>query len=352
MRITFPFNQDIEKIFKLLNYNCRLVGGCVRDYLLFNELVDDIDIATPLLSDEVMYLLKKEFNVIPTGLEHGTITVIGEKKYEITTLRKDEKTDGRHAIVSFHSTYEEDAARRDFTMNALYCDYGGNIYDYFNGLADLDKKFIKFIGDPESRIKEDYLRILRFFRFTMRFGALNLEGLNACYKLKEGLLHISRERITQEWFKIINGQYFFKFFKEFKEIMEIIKLTSQDKDINLKDLSSLGLTSCFINEKSMLCLSNAQKKYIHELKIKKLKNQTDANILYNKQGEKFIKDKMIIEKQIFDLVKIDLLPITGSDLIALGYKGKKIGDILKKLEYYWYESFGNLSKSDLIKLIR
>ncbi|WP_342261773.1 hypothetical protein [Alphaproteobacteria bacterium endosymbiont of Tiliacea citrago] len=355
MRIIFPFNKDLEKIFQLLNYNCKLVGGCVRDFILFNTLVDDIDIATPFLPFEVNDLLKSHFSIIPTGLKHGTVTIVGEKKYEITTLRKDVETDGRHALVSFSgTTYEEDAARRDFTMNAFYCDYSGEIFDYFDGLKDLDHGIVKFIGDPEMRIKEDFLRILRFFRFAVRFRNADSFGLAACLKLKEGLLTISKERITQEWFKIINGKYFSEFFKDFLPIMDILNLKSSRKIdlIDIFNLSDLAFTSLFLNEKSLICLSNSQKKYINLLKGVSLKNQTDANIIFNKFGEKLLNDKMILENVFFEKIKIDCVPISGQDLIDFGYMGKQIGDALKQIEFFWYQNFGKLSKTELLNFYK
>lgn len=348
MNIQFPFNSDLEKIFSLLNYNCRLVGGCVRDFLLFSKLVEDVDIATPYLPDEVINLLSADFSIIPTGLDHGTITIIGEKKYEITTLRKDEQTDGRHAVVSFDASYEEDAARRDFTMNALYCDYNSVVYDYFDGLMDLRNGIIKFIGDPELRIKEDFLRILRFFRFSTRFGNIDNRGLRACYKLKDGLLKISKERITQEWFKIISAPFFSHFFDDFKPIMDVLLLFFDSFKPECFSLSALGFTSLFFTSKSLLCLSNAQKKYINLLKNTNFSNQAEASIVFNKLGEEFFNDKCILEGVSYKKIKVPELPVNGQDLMSLGYVGKDVGDALKKLEFVWYEKNGEILKSDLL----
>jgi poly(A) polymerase len=186
--------------------NVRFVGGAVRDYLL-GVSVSDVDIATPLVPSVVMELLAlKSIRVIPTGIEHGTVTaLVGAHKFEITTLRLDVETDGRRAIVAFSQSWQEDAARRDFTINALYADAGGKIYDYFGGLDDLRARKIRFIGDASSRITEDALRILRFFRFHGRIeqGVVDAAGLAACTKLSRMQMSLSRERIRDELLKIL-----------------------------------------------------------------------------------------------------------------------------------------------------
>lgn len=353
MQVAFPFDSDLEKIFKLLNYNARLVGGCVRDFILFDKLVDDIDIATPLLPKEVISLLSREFSVIPTGLKHGTVTVVGLKKYEITTLRSDENTDGRHADVIFNSSYEEDAKRRDFTINALYLDYNGNVYDYFYGLEDLKNKKVKFIGNAADRINEDFLRILRFFRFSMRFGTMDLIDMQCCYDCRDGLLSLSKERVTQEWFNIIKGEYFFEYFVYFMPIMQVLNFyLPLDIDFyKINKLSALGLTAYFYSKNIFLCFSNVQKKYINDLLFMKMNSQVDAIMIYNKYGEIFFKDKLIIDNKNFEAVKVSNCPVNGLDLMNLGYIGKEIGELLKKIEYEWYSLKGQISKEKLLEKV-
>lgn len=340
MKLEIPFDSDLKIIFELLDYNARLVGGCVRDYLLKGVLVDDVDIATPLLPSDVIIKLKKNFQVIPTGLTHGTITVIGERKYEITTLRSDILTNGRHAQVAFQTSYEEDAKRRDFTINALYCDYNGNLFDYFNGLKDLKNRCVKFIGNACDRIQEDYLRILRFFRFSMRFGNFDLDNLKTCYLFKESLKTLSIERITSEWFGIIEGQYFFENFAKFIPILEVLNFNNLYCDINsFQKLTKLGLTSLFYNENVFLRLSNSQQKYILALKTTNMNSQEDANLIFNKYGEDFFNDKQILENKQFVKNNIPKMPVLGNHLLSLGYTGIEIGKILKKLEKKWYAKF-------------
>ena len=169
-------NKETQKLFSLFNSfskdsELRFVGGCLRK-IIKDEKVIDIDLSTNLKPSNVVELLKKnKINFHETGIDHGTITaVINSKIFEITTLRKDISTDGRHAKVDFTDKWLEDASRRDFTINAIYSDFDGNLFDPFNGKIDLNNGLIKFIGDPAKRIKEDYLRILRYIRFFVEYS--------------------------------------------------------------------------------------------------------------------------------------------------------------------------------------
>ena len=200
-----------ELIAALGDGNARFVGGAVRDTLLGLD-VHDIDVATPLRPDDVSERIARAgFKVVPTGLAHGTVTaVLPSGPVEVTTLRRDVATDGRHAVVAFADDWREDAARRDFTMNALYADpVSGAVFDYFGGIADLTAGRIAFIGAPLRRIAEDHLRILRFFRFLARFGDVaagagpDPAGLAACVARANDLMALSRERIRDELLKLL-----------------------------------------------------------------------------------------------------------------------------------------------------
>jgi poly(A) polymerase len=186
--------------------DARYVGGSVRDTLL-GIPVSDIDIATPLSPQEVITRLgDAAIRVVPTGIDHGTVTAVLESgPVEVTTLRRDVATDGRHATVRFTDSWQEDAARRDFTINALYADpASGALFDYFGGIGDLQARRVRFIGDPLRRIAEDHLRILRFFRFLARFGdAPDPAGLEACAARAKDLMALSRERIADELLKLL-----------------------------------------------------------------------------------------------------------------------------------------------------
>ena len=186
----------------------RYVGGAVRDDLL-GLPVNDVDFATRLRPDEVVERLQAAgLKAVPTGFEHGTVTAVSDgHPYEITTLRRDVETFGRHATVAFTDDWKEDAARRDFTINALMADpVTGEIFDYFGGLPDLDQRHVRFIGGPFERIAEDHLRILRFFRFHARFGRgePDAAALEACTARANDLMALSRERIADELLKLLS----------------------------------------------------------------------------------------------------------------------------------------------------
>jgi poly(A) polymerase len=184
----------------------RIVGGALRNALL-GRPAREIDLATTLLPEAVMARATAAgFRAVPTGIAHGTVTVLaGERTFEVTTLREDIATDGRHAKVRFGRDFETDALRRDFTMNALSTTRDGRLFDYTGGLADIAARKVRFIGEPARRIAEDYLRILRFFRFSADFGEgpLDCAGRSAAVRQREGLVSLSRERIHAELLKLL-----------------------------------------------------------------------------------------------------------------------------------------------------
>ena len=195
-----------NKIFEAINNfseksEIRYVGGCVRK-VINKEIVDDIDLATNLTPQEVCEALKKkQISYYETGIEHGTVTaIIDEHKFEITSLRKDVSTDGRHAEVEFSLDWQEDASRRDFTINSIYADSDGNLFDPFDGKKDLEDGYINFIGNVEKRIQEDYLRILRYLRFFLNYSKHkhNPEIIKNIKKNIDGISNISSERLIDE----------------------------------------------------------------------------------------------------------------------------------------------------------
>lgn len=203
-----PGTQALCAALEAGGYRALFVGGCVRNALL-GVPVADVDIATDALPATVTALAQEAgFRVVPTGIDHGTVTVIAEGvPHEVTTFRRDVETDGRRAVVAFSTDVAEDAARRDFTMNALYADARGLVVDPLGGLPDLQARRLRFVGDPVHRIREDYLRILRFFRFHAHYGdpaqGLDAEGLAACAELAEGIDGLSRERVGAEMRKLL-----------------------------------------------------------------------------------------------------------------------------------------------------
>lgn len=203
--------QQVLHMLEAGGHQALLVGGCVRNSAL-NQPVADIDIATDALPERVIALAKAAgLKPVPTGIDHGTVTVVADHvAHEITTFRRDVETFGRHAIVAYSTDVTEDAARRDFTMNALYARADGTVIDPLGqGLADLAARHLRFVGEPEARIQEDYLRILRFFRFTAWYGnpalGMDAEGLAACASNSAGLETLSRERIGHEMRKLLSA---------------------------------------------------------------------------------------------------------------------------------------------------
>jgi tRNA nucleotidyltransferase/poly(A) polymerase len=233
--------MQVIEVLNKAGFESRLVGGCVRDKILSIE-PQDYDIATIATPDQVIEIFKKHFffSVIPTGLQHGTVTITkNHESVEVTTLRVDKFCDGRHAEIEFTDSFELDAARRDFTINAMYEDLHGNIYDYFGGQEDLVTNTLKFVGNPMDRIQEDYLRIMRYFRFLARF---NMQATPAsCFaisQLKEGLRKISQERITSELLKILKANPSTMHFMWELGILDII-LPEHDAE----NIQNLGVTT-------------------------------------------------------------------------------------------------------------
>ena len=203
-----PSTQALCTALGMSGHSAYFVGGCVRNALL-GEPVTDIDIATDATPETVSAIAESAgFKVIPTGIDHGTVTVIaGGLHHEVTTFRRDVATDGRRAVVAFSIDIAEDAARRDFTMNALYALPSGEVVDPLGGMADLRARRVRFVGEAQQRIREDYLRILRFFRFHAVYGdptaGIDAEGLAACAELADGITGLSRERIGAEVRKLL-----------------------------------------------------------------------------------------------------------------------------------------------------
>ena len=276
------------------------VGGCVRKHISGDE-IDDIDIATIFTPEEIKEKFKNtKIKIIETGIEHGSVTLLfNNSKFEITTLRKDIKTYGRHAEVSFTNDWKQDSERRDFTINAIYLDRRGNIFDPQLGVKDLQNKIVKFIGDPDERIKEDYLRIIRFIRFSLQYEHNFFEPstIEAIKLNLNGIKNLSKERILKELLKIIELKNFRNIlqnkdlkiifsiiFPEFKNLDRILKLSL----IPNKDLLSLDkniiLATLLIDESSnyeYFChkykASNQIKEYFDSLSNNLKQYKSDKN---------------------------------------------------------------------------
>jgi len=392
-----------KKIFEALNdytenSEVRYVGGCIRK-IIKKEIVDDIDLATNLNPSEVCDALKKkEINFYETGLEHGTITaIIDDCKYEITSLRKDIITDGRHAKVEFSSDWKEDAARRDFSINSIYSDREGNLFDPFNGKKDLENGNINFIGDAEKRIKEDYLRILRYIRFFLNYSnhKHKPEIIKIIKRNIGGISKLSSERLIDEFKKLTKSHGFVKLFqdKDSLEIVEIIfpqlknlakfkKLNTFARD-NLFKIDFIFLLSLMIvdgadNTDYFLYKFNISKKDQKRLKLidsfykekTNLKNFTEKNFnkIFYFNGKQAVIDiinfKLFtsnkVEKKLVKLIEvykdkvIPTLPIGANTLMAKYNipEGKTLGNKLKMIEEAWVENGFTISDKSIQKIAK
>lgn len=383
MKINHEFlkNESLIKVFNALEKhmnNCALiVGGAVRNSILQLEVID-IDIATILTPHEIIKALKNaDIRYIPTGIEHGTISaLLGNKIFEITTLRKDVVTDGRHAIVNFTNDWLEDAKRRDFTINALYCDLMGNVHDPLNkGIDDIKNRKIEFVGDIKSRINEDYLRILRFFRFYSQLPnfSINNENIKIIAQYSNKLQNLSKERIWSEFKKICNGINYYNAFKIINEnniLNTILEINNPNYDLEIlaKNLSKISqdaneilILAKFINFENSnaenlqtsLRLSNQEKKQIIELNncINFIKNdfgRKNLEIAKFNFGTNILKSAIISIYCGNDILNIlneinnfqeHIFPIDGKYLSQMGIMpSPKMGKIIEALKAKWFEN--------------
>ena len=394
---------NIEKIFDIIsNFSeiseIRYVGGSIRR-IINNEKVDDIDLATNIIPEKVCEILKKnKVSFYESGINHGTITAkIDQHKFEITTLRKDVLTDGRHAKVEFSNDWYEDASRRDFTFNAIYADLHGNLYDPFDGKKDLNLGIVKFIGDPEERIKEDYLRILRYVRFFLNYSKKDHdENLKKIIKRNiNGISKISSDRLIDELKKLFLTSGFLKLTKDkfCQEIISLIfpqlinisifqntndhsKKIIEQKDfiflISLMIIDSTDNSEYFIykynisneDKKRIRFLSNIYSKNLDKdlFKEKNLwkifyfngKNSLIDLINFQIFQNKKLDKKLIQLKNFFNTQEVPKLEIGAKTLIEkFNYKeGKELGNKLKEIEQFWIENSFKITDQDLNKIVK
>jgi poly(A) polymerase len=334
-------NFDFIDLLKLFD-EARLVGGAVRDFVL-NRPIHDYDIATTLRPKQVM---KSGLFSIPTGLKHGTVTVLyNDIAYQVTTLRQDVETDGRHAKVKFGRSFEQDAARRDFTMNALSMDKNGVIHDYFGGRADAENGIVRFIGAPETRIKEDYLRILRFFRFHKHYGKgdYHEESYKACLALQEGLDDLSRERVREELFKAgfelpreiltrLIGEHTPCDFITDDPVLRLAQLSVRTRDDALRLKSALKLSNEQYRRLDSLAVGHA----VHSL--------NEAKAMLYACGKRAYMDRITLygASEFADLPESWMpptFPITGARLKKQGFvEGEEMGAELARLKAEWLKN--------------
>ena len=401
--IFFPFykDSDLKFIFKEIRKDqpknlktVMFVGGCVRKYLQ-NEKIDDIDLATNLTPEQIKEKFKNSrFNVVDTGIKHGTVTLIyKKKKFEITTLRKDVETDGRHALVSYTDNWLEDSKRRDISINAIYLDENGKIYDPQGGVEDLRKKQVKFIGDPNKRIQEDYLRILRFLRFSIQYdSSTDLETISALKHNLDGIKQISKERILDELIKILKLKNFDNILKHKnkKQIFSIIfpELRYLERTSKFKYLKDIPISFDLLLSTLLFDETNNYEYFCHKYKVTSKLNENLTSIfeiyMELKKDSEFFKKNL--KKNIYfygkeklrklailkffekssekkhDLISIlnniekELLPVflyDGSYLKKRGMEeGVLMGRILNLIEEEWIKNDFKISEDQISSIIQ
>ena len=391
-----------HKIFKAINSfssesEIRYVGGCIRK-IINKEIVDDIDLATNLEPKQICEALKKNnINYYESGIAHGTITAKDDEyKFEITTLRKDISTDGRHAKVEFSKNWKEDASRRDFTINSIYSDKDGNLFDPFNGKRDLENGTINFIGDTDKRIKEDYLRILRYLRFFLNYSSQphNLETIRSLKINIGGISKISKERLLDELKKIIKINTLEKLtkdkisldlilmiFPELKNIKIFSKLNTASRSL-LKEKDFIFLLSLMIidntdNTDYFLYKFNISKKDQKRIKgidnfYKEKTNSktfTEQNInkifyYYGKEATldilnyRIVKSKKVDNylmklKKHYENSEVPVMPLSA-DFIMKKYEiseGRQLGETLKIIEEKWVKNNFKISTHEVDNIV-
>ena len=398
----FKDYTEVKKIFHVFSSHSndceiRFVGGCIRK-ILNGEKIDDIDLAVNEEPHVVQSILKKnEIKYYETGIQHGTITVIlNNKKFEITSLRKDISTDGRHAKVEFTRDWAEDASRRDFSINSIYSDINGNLFDPYNGKSDLEKGIVKFIGDPDKRLKEDYLRILRYLRFFSIYS--NFEHDKSLKKIIlkniNGIKKISKDRLLDELKKLLSSSAFLKMsndkysldiltmiFPELKNLTLFNKISYDAIDL-LPSKDYIFILSLIIIDESDTSdyfffkynMSNENKSRINFLK-KNFKNIEEKKFFSNKNlskilyfyGSKYLID--LIDFKIFKAKKsVDYLlklreefankkkpifPIKAKNIMRdFNLKeGRDLGNKLKKLENIWVDNNFKITEKEIKEVI-
>ena len=395
--------NPVGKIFDAINSfssesEIRYVGGCIRK-IISHEEVDDIDLATNLLPQQVCEIFEKnKIKFYETGIQYGTITaLIDDYKFEITSLREDISTDGRHAKVKFSKDWKQDALRRDFTINSIYSDKDGNLFDPFNGKDDLEKGLVRFIGNVNQRINEDFLRILRYLRFFLDYSKQphDLEVISKLRRNIEGVSYLSKERLLDELKKIsklstleklskdkVCLEIILAIFPELKNIRIFSKLNSEKKEI-LKKVDFIFLLSLMIIDESdnteyffyKYNISKIDKKrieiiknfYAEKVNVNTFK-ETNLNKVFYYHGKQAIEDILIFriiksqkyEQSLLETLKLyedkkkPQLPL-GAKKLMEKYKipeGKRLGNKLKIIEEKWINNNFQISDKQVEQIIK
>lgn len=364
---TDPAARAVLAALSIPGFDPRFVGGCVRNALLGRDAAD-VDIATPLKPEAVMVALRHAgLGVIPTGMDHGTVTArSGGKSFEITTLRVDVETDGRHAVVEFTGDWRADAARRDFTMNALSADPDGAVHDYFGGVADALAGRVRFVGDPTQRIAEDALRILRFFRFHAQYGRgePDVAALSACTRAAPALDRLSGERVRAEILKLLAAPNPVPVWREMAEAGIARRVIGEDGDmVRLAGLIRvapdanpvLRLAALVRGDAAAVAarlkLSNEERDRLAGLQDGgpgQAPDQAGVRLLLYRHGRAGGRDRLRLawaaapkrwsfKRALAELEQapMPVLPVRGRDAVALGLSGPAVGRALAAVEDWW-----------------
>lgn len=401
--LAWPETQALIAVFAPQGDVLRFVGGAVRDALL-GRVVKDVDAATSLSPEQVMALLAQaHLQAIPTGIKHGTVTaLVAAKPFEITTLRRDTACDGRHAQVEFTHNWQEDAARRDFTMNALYLSPEGALFDYFGGRADAQAGRVRFIGDAHARVREDYLRILRFYRFHAHYGAgmPDADAVRACEAGAGQLAHISGERIQSELLKLLSAAQAsatLALMQRGGVLAHALGIAPRGLEVfaRLESIAALGVVPALPPESKLAgfvlpaddaepSLAQLGKRLRLPLRVEKTLRswlpyvpQMQRNIPPAEQkhllrllgagpytalvqmGWALGEDDITIKSPYIGMMRLakewqpPLFPVSGADLMEAGIPpGRVMGDMLRQLQDMWERADYRLSKDELLAKAR
>jgi poly(A) polymerase len=389
---------ELTSIFAALNrdgHEARIVGGALRNALL-GLPVRDVDFATTAMPEDVArFAVEAGLKPVPTGIDHGTITIVANHlPFEVTTLRRDVETDGRRAKVAYTRDWAADAARRDFTINALYADAGGRIFDPLGGMPDIAAGRVRFIGSARDRIREDYLRILRFFRFTADYSALppDAEGLSACIRERAGLATLSAERVRAELLRILvtrrpdmalaamaDSGLLTSLLGGVVRLTHFERLEATEARLGLAPaaIRRLAALAVMVEEDAerlarRLKLSNAEAARLaaiaaHRPIIHPAMSETDARVALYHIGAEAFRDRVLIAaargpddmddwgglNSLPDRWQAPELPVKGKHLIASGLQpGPEVGDTLKKLEDTWIASDFAMGLDELLAIAK
>ncbi len=369
-----PATQAVCRMLENAGHQALFVGGCVRNELL-SEPVADIDVSTDALPEMVMVLAEQAgLKPVPTGIDHGTVTVVSEGlPHEVTTFRRDVETDGRRATIVYATDFADDARRRDFTMNALYARSDGCVIDPLGGLPDLKARRVRFIENPEDRIREDYLRILRFFRFHAWYGrgGPDPDGLAACADLAEGMAQLSRERVGSEALKLLSAPDPAPTVARMRSTGVLARILPGADDTLLAPLvhleQDLSVAPDPIRRLAMLGgeavadhlrLSRAQAKQLDILRDELGAMRPAAELGY-RFGQAMAQDIVLLRAAMENRAvppeeASDVLlgasaqfPVSAADFMP-DLEGRALGEKLKQLENRWIASGLKLTKRDLL----